>query len=264
MSIFRYPGGKTKLSKRIADAARNYAIFAEPFAGGGSVFSRVLRDTSVPLVLINDADEWMFDFWSVIFDSDASQFDELVRTIEDTPVTIQTFLALRSTDPDTTVDKAFRALFFNRTTFSGIRTSGPIGGYTQHSKYTVDCRFNKPRIIKEMRELRSYRNRVHVSGFDFEAFFDTLPNSGTFVYADPPYYVKGDQLYPERMNDADHERLAACLRGKDYWLSYDAHPYIYDLYQNWADVTDVEMLYTIGGNGRKNSKMTEYLIKSRG
>lgn len=262
MSIFRYPGGKTKLARVISAAASGKKYFAEPFVGGGSVFLHVLKHTDAH-VLINDKDPLIFAFWSVVFGHSPDDFDALVERIRSTDITIETFNTLRSTTPESTVDMAYYALFFNRTTFSGIRTSGPIGGYAQGGKYTVDCRFNTERIIAEMKSLRADYRRVSVTGLDFADFIKTVPHDDCLIYADPPYYVKGPQLYPETMDDADHERLATSLHGRRFLLSYDAHPFIAALYEDWADIRDVALTYTMTGTGRKNNKVTEYLISSR-
>lgn len=260
MAIFRYPGGKTKLAPAIAAEARDYAFFAEPFVGGGSVFSRVLTDTDC-VVLINDLDPLMGAFWSIVFGDDDA-FEGLAHMVESTPISMDTFNHMRAHEPQSALERAFAALFFNRTTFSGIRTSGPIGGYAQSGKYTVDCRFNSARVLGDMRRIREYRSRVHVYSEDFEVFLSRVPADG-FVYADPPYYVKGDALYPEKMTDADHARLAQCLRERSFLLSYDVHPRILELYTPWAEVGDVQLLYTMTGSNRKNQKQTEYLIRNR-
>lgn len=260
MAIFRYPGGKTKLAPAIAAAARGYDFFAEPFAGGGSVFSRVLVDTNC-VVLINDLDSLMGAFWTTVFGDDDA-FEQLAQRIMTTPIDMRMFNVMRSAVPQSQVERAYAALFFNRTTFSGIRTSGPIGGYTQSGKYTVDCRFNRERVLEDMRRIRQHRSRVHVYSEDFEVFLSRVPANG-FIYADPPYYVKGDALYPEKMTDADHERLARCLRGRDFLLSYDVHPRIHEMYESWADIGDVQLMYTMTGTNRKNQQQTEYLIRNK-
>ena len=54
---------------------------------------------------------------------------------------------------ESTTDKlkcAYKAIFLNRTTFSGIFKSGPIGGKDQISKYPIDCRYNAIKIKKKI------------------------------------------------------------------------------------------------------------------
>lgn len=57
-------------------------------------------------------------------------------------------------------------LFLNRMNFSGILPSKPIGGLSQSSKYKIDCRFNKERIVSLIRDISKFRNRIEVVNQD--------------------------------------------------------------------------------------------------
>jgi DNA adenine methylase len=49
----------------------------------------------------------------------------------------------------------------------------------------------------------------------------------TLIYLDPPYYVKGGNLYQNHYKPSDHEVIASTIQGlkNRYWLvSYDSVP----------------------------------------
>lgn len=48
---------------------------------------------------------------------------------------------------------AFACLFLNRTSFNGTLhwRAGPIGGKEQTSKYAIDCRFPRERLVQRLR-----------------------------------------------------------------------------------------------------------------
>jgi DNA adenine methylase len=180
----------------------------------------------------------------VVFGEDENR-DALIERINTTIPSLQEFYRLNTTPRETIVDEAFHALFFNRTTFSGISTAGPIGGAKQ-DKYKVGCRYNAKTLTNTIKRLSEFRDRVEVYSGDFEEFIINLPDD-VFMYVDPPYYEKGDILYPERMSDSDHLRLHSTLTNQDrpYILSYDTHPFILDLYSDHT-ISAVETRYSVG------------------
>jgi DNA adenine methylase len=96
---------------------------------------------------------------------------------------------------------------------------------------------------------------------DFAECLARTPPDG-FAYLDPPYYLKGDELYVHGMPPAEHVRLADTLRAAafDWVLSYDDHPEVRRLYGGWADIRSFEMTATIdtkrgAGRRRKNSEL---------
>ena len=129
MSVFRYPGGKTRLLPNIRmfiDASikcSGYNQFIDAFVGGGSVLCDVaMRHPNLKLVAV-EADDWVGSFWWMIATGEGE--DEFFALLNCIP-TVKQFMELRDTKPSNQAEKAFRAVFFNRTCFSGILTSGPI------------------------------------------------------------------------------------------------------------------------------------------
>ena len=79
-------------------------------------------------------------------------------------------------------------------------------------------------------------------------FADVIQDTscGSLLYLDPPYYIKGNDLYQHGFTVEDHERLAIALKNTTHaWvLSYDDCPEIRRLYQ-WARVEPLDVNYSI-------------------
>src|SRR5271156_5942421 len=159
---FRYPGGKTKLAKNPVFRAvldpmlENVSTFYEGFLGSAAVTLDIaLRYPNMKFVAV-DYDSTIAGFWELIGNGTEEQVQELLTLIAQPP-TVELFRELqeRRKQPDTTlVERAYHAIFFNRTTFSGIAMAQPIGGYGQKSKWTIDCRYNAPLLQTKVRNLR--------------------------------------------------------------------------------------------------------------
>ena len=246
LSPLRYPGGKALLSSYISCVIEENFLtgctFYEPYAGGASVSLDLLRLGFISKAVLVERDPLVYAFWRCVFE----QTDKLCAAIEAAPVTIETWRELQPTravkSPYTRPYPLFQlgvaGLFFNRTNFSGILDAGPIGGDAQASAYAIDCRFNKEKLVKQIRAASKYRERVEVVYDDALHFMATraeeLATGFGFVYIDPPYYAQGKKLYRYFYEDSDHETLAAHMTVQGYpWLaSYDDHPRIRQLYSN--------------------------------
>lgn len=260
--IFRYPGGKGKMSKLILEhiPRSDKQPFAEPFVGGGSIVLAVAKRDRNRKLYINDLDPWVSSFWETVVD-DQSSFDDLVKAVGKKP-TISQFKNLRDkfapqdfflrglSSPE---EAAYNALFFNRTTFSGIFSSGPIGGDNQEgSDWKIDCRWNPGRLQEELHAARAVMlDRTTITCTDFEMFFNGIPKN-SFIYADPPYYKQGDALYGASMGGpAGHRRFYDALTKFPSWLlSYDNCEEIREMYTGFK----TEEFYKFRSMGVQGSK----------
>jgi len=251
MTLFRYPGGKSRIVPPLLlylhSSLRDAKAFHDVFVGGGSVSIGVAKEYPNLFIHMNDLDPCMSAFWEVMVGPEY-YFIELLERLKITP-TIELFQKLRELPNGDLVDRAFRAVFFNRTTFSGIATSGPIGGLKQESKYKVYCRYNSATLVKEAKEVRKLLvGRAETHSVDAPVYLKDIPDEHA-IYLDPPYFLKGEQLYSERV---DHTRLAQVLHNKKNWvLSYDSAPQIKKLY-DWAIVDEISTRYSIKGHKRES------------
>lgn len=233
--------------------------FTDIFVGGGSVICHIAKLFPKLKINANDLDFNMYCFWNLVARGRDHELKELFRLLGQRP-TIELFESLRSSKSENEVKCAYKAIFFNRTTFSGISTCGPIGGFAQKSKWKIDCRYNfvkmKTKII-EMKEL--FAGRLTVTNFDFErALVDSI------MYLDPPYYKKGNELYKHKMSHSDHVRLSNKLREHKLWLlSYDNCEEVTSLYSGY-DAQAMKKRYSISGKKKEWAEKSELLIFSEG
>lgn len=253
-TVFRYPGAKNKylpvLMEYIEPLLKDQNSFIDVFVGGGSVLLEVAKKYPDIQLYANDKDYWMYCFWSVVTGQDQSKLDELLELVDIQP-TLEHFYQLREEPAIDDVSGAYRAIFFNRTTFSGILNSGPIGGKEQKSKYKIDCRYNSKKIRQKIlacNKLLSGRTTITNSSFNE---LDVFINTNIPAYCDPPYYLMGDTLYREKMPPQEHFMLRNILDIRNNWvLSYDDCAPIRAHYSN-KTIIDLAARYCI--NGKKNS-----------
>jgi DNA adenine methylase len=143
----------------------------------------------------------------------------------------------------------------------GTKSGGPLGGEKQNSDYKIDCRWSTDSICRKIFAAHSIiaRHEIRTGGctcLPFDALIHTPGEA--FLYLDPPYFVKGDDLYQIKFSSDDHRRLAqSLLTTSHHWvLSYDDCPDIHNLYA-WAHREPVIMKYSITATkdetGRRDS-----------
>jgi DNA adenine methylase len=242
-SPLRYPGGKNRLSRFISKICFDNNInghYIEPYAGGASVALFLLIDKKFKEITINDFDRSIYAFWYSIL-NDTDRFCNLVKKI---PITIDEWKKQRDIHKNkhTTglFELGFSTFFLNRTNISGIINAGPIGGINQIGKYKLNCRFNKNELIKRIKLIASFREKIHLYNLDALELIKLVRqksnNSNSIIYFDPPYFLKGPSLYMNSYKKEDHEQVAEEIKGIKnlHWIvSYDDTKEINQVY-NWV------------------------------
>lgn len=246
-SPLRYPGGKSRLTNfmKLVIEKNNLTngVYAEPFAGGSGVALGLLFDGYVDSILINDIDPSIYAFWySVLYFE-----DELCALIQNTPVTMDVWhkqkAIFKLQDSSELLELGFSTFFLNRTNRSGILKAGVIGGLRQTGEWKIDARFNKESLIKKIRKIASFSNKITLTNLDARKFIKdvvpTLPNK-SLIYIDPPYFHKGQGLYLNALEPDDHILIAHSILNyiKVPWIvSYDNTPEISSLYSKSKQAT---------------------------
>lgn len=258
-SPLRYPGSKRRLSEFVVALLKTNKLkpelFVEPFCGGASVALNLLGSGNVAKVGLLDKDPLISSFWKTVF------FDTnwLIEKIKERKVTLRAWQRIKDSKPISTREQAYKCLFLNRTSFSGILSpsAGPIGGKRQVSDYDIACRFPKQKIIDRILRIADYKDQIAfiMSGSWKEVFnraaklgFD---KSSVFYYVDPPFYLKAERLYNFFFKESDHRELASFLsKETSPWLvSYDANVFIENLYSsNGNRQKKVETLYSLSSD----------------
>ena len=268
VSPLRYPGGKLKVVDYIKCLFEVNDLcggtYIEPYAGGASVALNLLFSKYVRKIKINDIDRSIYAFWySVLNEPEA-----LCRMINDTPVTmdmwqVQHVLQQRKDEVDL-LELGFSTFFLNRTNRSGILDGGVIGGKEQLGNYKINARYNKADLIRRIEHVAEYADQIELTRMDAVSLikrYKRTPASKTFCYLDPPYYVKGKDLYLNYYNDNDHKAIAEAIKKyKGLWIiSYDAVNYLKDLYKDFR-----QREYYLNYSAGSPSKGKEIMIFSSG
>lgn len=275
-SPLRYPGGKTILYdkvKRILE--ENHLLectYMEPFSGGAGLALKLLMNNDVKKIVINDFDFAIYSFWhNVLFDTD--RFCEDIKNITVNLKEWEKQKEIYNNKDNYSIYEIGLATFFlNRTNRSGIIKGGPIGGRKQEGKYKIDCRFNKLILIKKIKEIGKYRNRIKLFNYDVNDFIKRVvmrqKKENFFIYFDPPYIKKGPELYKNHFNYNEHtylsENIKEKLAEKNWIVTYDKNDLVYKLYKNFFTL-DFNLNYSAGNNkiGNEVMIMSNSLVKPK-
>jgi DNA adenine methylase len=241
-SPLRYPGSKAAFASFFFDITKEShttsETIVEPFAGSAAVSLYALENNICKNAILIERDPLIYCFWKSVFEHTQA----LAQCITRVEVTIDTWSSLNELrlldkpDIKKIVDLGFAGLFFNRTNFSGILGSAPIGGMEQNSDYKINCRFNKKQVINSIENIALFKNRVSVifGNATDEIVRLSKRNKNLFFFIDPPYYKQGPRLYRYSYTVADHLYLSNILKNikKPFFLTYDKHHVIEYLYQD--------------------------------
>lgn len=257
-SPLRYPGGKNRLTKYVAELISlkklNKSIYVEPFCGGSAVALSLLINGQVKNIIINDYDKSIYAFWYCVL----NECDKLVNKIKITDINIDEWHKQKNIQKNkitsNLLEVGFSTLFLNRTNRSGVLKAGVIGGLKQEGKYKLNCRFNKKDIIDKIELINRYRDNIKLYNLDTKEFIDEVINKKlekkAFIFFDPPYYKKGSCLYTNFYKHNDHIALANKIKKIKYhsWIvTYDNINKIKNMYKEFSK-EEYKLNYSAGKN----------------
>lgn len=245
-SPLRYPGGKSRAARVIAGyIPQTETRLCSPFIGGGSVELALSHRMDV---LGFDVFEPLVDFWAELL-RDPYRLAQVVKLYY--PIDRADFYRLQRHILSETPRIWRAAIFFvlNRSSYSGVTLSGGMSpGHPRFNESAI-------RRLEEFR--RPYNFTVRVG--DFRDVIPCFPDR--FLYLDPPYWIRSDNLYGVRGNahkGFDHRALYELLSKRDRWvLSYNDSPEVRELYKDYR-IEPVSWVYGMG----KDKKSREIIILS--
>ncbi|MDK2951159.1 MAG: adenine methylase [Kosmotogales bacterium] len=271
LSPLRYPGGKSKIYNKVKKIIKinklNNKTYVEPFAGGFGIGIGLLCDDIVQSVVLNDFDPHIYHFWYSVL----HHTESLLKLITDTPITLEERKKQKAIYKDRSSDEmsdGFATLFLNRVNFSGIIMGGPLGGKYQNSKYKIDCRFNKSKIVKKIKQIALLKNSIELYNCDASELITIhLQNTiyTSFFNIDPPYVKKGHKLYANYFKEEDHRKLERVITkylSKTQWIvTYDDCDLIRDIYRQYH-ILKYGIQYNVGSSGEGNEIIITNIPKS--
>ncbi|MDR0952927.1 MAG: DNA adenine methylase [Elusimicrobiota bacterium] len=241
-SPLRYPGGKAKVLGFMKELIKNNTfpskpVYVEPYAGGAAVALGLLIEGDVSEIYINDFDVAIYSFWNAI----KNNHKKFIAKIRQTPINVKEWHKQSEIykEGKKGFDLGFAAFYLNRCNHSGIMKGGVIGGFAQNGTYKINCRFNKEALIERIETIAKFKKNIHLYQEDTLSFLkkeDMQPIlNNCLLYLDPPYYVKGHQLYKNHYKAKDHQAIAELVRSLNgFWVvSYDNVAEIQNLYEEF-------------------------------
>lgn len=258
----RYPGGKTSLFEFFDAVIKEHSwqsiTYIEPYAGGAGAAISLLLLEKVRRIVINDYDKAIYAFWKAVTERNS----EFLELIDKTPITVAEWenqkQIYKKNDLTDYLALGFATFFLNRTNRSGILNAGPIGGKAQSGNWKINARYNKERLKEKIRLIGLYSSRITVLNMDGAKIIKRYANTeNAFFYIDPPYFVKGADLYLNAFKYADHKKLSDMIHkypNSKWVLSYDNEQSILDLYPDFNHRI-FDLKYSAHQNSRLGSEL---------
>lgn len=262
----RYPGGKAKLAPFVKTLLKVNGLldgeYVEPYAGSAAIGLELLVHEYVSRIHINDISRPLHAFWRSVL----THTEEFCRLVFKTPLTVAQWdkqkRIIEHASEYPSIEVGFAFFFLNRTNRSGILNGGIIGGRDQTGPWKIDARYNARELVRRVEVIARFKDRIKLSCQDAMKFLSNgtphWPNE-TLIYLDPPYFVKGRDLYFDYYEPADHARLAdfitANIKRQRWMVSYDNVLPIRRLYKRRQGLT-----YKIGYSARRASRGSEVMF----
>jgi len=270
-SPLRYPGGKSRVARRLLAHAPEHDEYREPFVGGGALF---FRKPKVQRNWLNDLHPGLYAFYVTLrdeFDAFARLCREQTgdrRELFDYWVSRRDLMDARGSDD--LLERAVQFYYINRTVWGGRVVYDP----SRKSRLY----FSNPQgwnyLEKKLRHLARISQKLQGVTITCSSFEECLrgADQDTFIYCDPPYIRDTDchptdKLYDKSFDAEHHKVLARLLRDTPakVMVSYDDCPQARELFPKpqW-DLVELTWKYSgryavtkeAKANGIKERKVT--------
>lgn len=264
-SPLRYPGGKNKTYQYVKYLVESNEIdtYIEPFCGGAAVALKLLFNNDVKKIMLNDFDRSIYAMWySILHNTEA-----FIKKVKEAEFTIEEWdkqqdIQKKKENADL-LTLGFSTFYLNRTNRSGIIQAGPIGGRNQTGKYKMNCRYNTEVLVNKIKLIAKNKNRIGLYNLDAIEFIknNIRRTKRSLTFFDPPYFVKGKQLYTNFYEYVDHLELRDTIdryMSKHKWiLTYDLHEEIQNMYSSFEHFP-----YQLNYSAGSSKKGVEYIFLS--
>jgi len=261
--LLRWLGGKNRLSAQIIGTFPEHQRYIEPFFGGGAVY---FRKTSAKESIINDVNAELMNLYQVVRDEP----QELVRMIQYTPFSEAMFDILvadywgnrEKWVTQSSVRRAFGYYYIIKCSFNSMGKIFAVNAGGQ-SNWLGDGILETIKMVTD----KLQKDTVILTR-DYKDVLSSFGNDKTLVYLDPPYAVtikEATTYYEYVMAAKEHEALRDILITAPFkWvLSYDIHPFVYELYKDFAPLVRIyETSKVFQSSSNRNSLKYESVVES--
>lgn len=269
--FLKWAGGKSQLiSQYIPYFPQKFAMYYEPFLGGGAVFfylygvARKDKPTKKFPAVLTDINPELVNVYCCVRDRVEEVIELLAQHQEQH--NRDYYYRMRSQFTGTPVEMAARLIYLNKTCFNGLYRENSKGEFNvpigQYKNPTI-CNAEVLRLVSD--SLQSVAIEVR----PFEAILDFAKTVEDFVYFDPPYHPLSDTSsftgYSRyAFNEQDQIQLRDTFaelarRGVKVMLSNSDCSLVRELYKDFH-IHEVLATRAINSKAEKRGKITEILV----
>lgn len=265
--FLKWAGGKTQLiDQLLLRLPYSFAVYHEPFLGGGALFFALFRKKKITRAILSDINPELIDTYIAIRD----HVREVISLLADFPHNEQFYYEIRARDPWKMglSERAARMIYLNKTGYNGLYRVNQKGQFNvPFGRYKSPDYCNVENLMAVSLALRDVD--LLVSPFD-----DVLKRAkgGDFVYFDPPYApisrtANFTSYHSSGFSDDDQRRLCdVCQQLAEalvsVMVSNSNAPIIKTLYTRSRGFYVGEVLANraINSNASRRGKLTELII----
>lgn len=240
LSPLRYPGGKSKLIdylySHLTESKTQKLI--SPFTGGGSFELSMLEAGVVKELHLNDLDFGIYSLWWTILNYPYDLINRIEKTIPTHDDYFNSQSLIKSNFKEVNmIEAAWATLLVNRLAYSGIAKANPLGG-KKGTQAKLLSRWNPNDLIKRVNLIHSMADRITITNSDaLELIEEEYWGEDRTIFIDPPYVVKGKDLYNVYYTKQNHLGLSNLLDslhyqmpGADLIVTYDYNKWLESIY----------------------------------
>lgn len=258
--FLKWAGGKSKLiTQYIPFFPENFNTYYEPFLGGGAVFFHLLPKAAV----LSDINPELINVYCCVRDDVESLIVLLEKHQEKHDRDY--YYWMRSQNYQTSLEKAARLIYLNKTCFNGLYRENSQG------KFNVPMGKYKKPLICQPDLLRSASRTLQLTQIKVRSFAEVLQNAekDDFVYFDPPYYpistTSNFTAYSRyAFSKVEQIQLKDVFvelsnKGVKVMLSNSNCEFIRELYRSFT-IEEILAARAINSKGNKRGKIKELLV----
>ena len=278
--FIKWIGGKTRLIKRLDKhlpklAKQGEFNYVEPFLGGGAVFFYIISNYRVKKAHLNDLNNHLINLYLDIKNDHKSLCDSissLENKYRSSNNKKEYYLEKRDrfNSIGDSIEKSSIFIFLNKTGFNGMYRENSKGEFNIPFGNMKNPTILNKQLISNVSELLN-NNDIILTSKSFEKI--RVKEINTFYYIDPPYrpisktssftdYTKSD------FNDKNQKKLKKYCDlinddGNSFMQSnsYSEDGFFQELYNN-RKIDNLDVMRTIGADGKKRVKVKEIIIKN--
>lgn len=260
--VLKWVGGKRGLLDELISAMpEEYGAYYEPFVGGGALMMSVAPSLDGHSTHISDLNGDLIDVYTAIRDDPDAVMTHLDALIADYSEA-QYYAVRASLRNGPVAQRAARFIYLNKTGYNGLVRYNRRGAYNVpwgHKKSLTTS------MVYDRENVLALSELLHDVDVRCQGYQDCHPDTGDFVYLDPPYASTFSTYNAGGFGEKEQRELADwCGRlddmGVRFMLSNSDVPLVHELYGSRFDVRLVLAPRAVSCKGEGRKPVHEVLV----